>query len=153
METNRDKINAKGREKELFQGLEKLSLRLKMGDDNSVEALYRLKDLLNKWEVVDLSETTNPRLLSIVWILKTFIHDLWANMGDDSKGFPKTGGMEILQNIAKHLGIFIQTSLFRNRPKDSMGTLEDIIKSYYDLLHLAEEANKKGIPPEEYRVL
>jgi hypothetical protein len=80
------------------------------------------------------------------------MHDLIANLGGDNRGFPKKGGTEILQNIAKFIGIYIQTSLFRNRPKDSQGTFADVINSFYELLHLAEKAFEEGLAPDEYVV-
>lgn len=157
MEKDLNTTDFKKKEKELLKTLEEISRKLIKRDDYSIEALYRLKELLDKTEIFELSgvlaKKTNWRLLSVIWFLRQITHDLWANMGDDSKGFPKNGGTELLQDNARYLGIFIQTSLFRNRPKDSIGTQADIIASYYNLLHLADEANKKGLTQEEYVAL
>lgn len=152
MKNDRDEINAKGKEKEMLQGLEKLSPRLIKGDDDSIEALYNLKDLLDKVELFEDAGRVDPRLLSIVWILESFIHDLWANFGGDSKGIPKTGGKEILQNIARYIGVYIQNSLFKNAPRESIGTFEDVIASYGELLRNAGESYEKE-EPQEYIVL
>lgn len=139
---------ARNRERELRENLEKISKKLIKGGNDSIEALYQLQEVLDESDI--FAGKINPRLVSVVWILKNFTHDLWANMGGDSVGFPKDGGTQILQDIAKHLGVFIQNSLFRNKPRDSIGTFEDVIRSYYELLHLAEEYYKEEYYKEEY---
>ncbi len=153
MKPDNSTSNSKKKEEELNKQLERISLELKKGDDASIKALYELKELLYPIETYKLAGKITPRLVSIVWILKTFIHDLWANLGDDSKGLPKTNGAQLLKEIAMSLGIFIQNSLYRNRPAESIGTFENVVKFYYELLHLTEEASKKDLSQEEYIVL
>lgn len=148
MENDNDTTYFKNKEKELLKTLEEISTELIKGDANSFNALLRLERILSGLELVELAGKINSRLVSILWILKEFVRKLYQNLGEDTKGFPKNEGTKILQDITRHLGIFIQTSLFRNRPKDSVGTLENVIKSYYDLLHLTEESNKKEVPEE-----
>lgn len=143
----------KKRQKELLEKLDAISKQMIKGGEKSVQALNQLKEMLEESETFDLFGDINPRLISMIWVMNKFIHDLWANLGEDTRGFPKNGGMQVLQDIAQFLGIFIQTSLFRNRPNDSMGTLADVIDSYYKLLHLAEDAYKKQLPEKEYVVL
>jgi hypothetical protein len=143
---------AKKKQAELLEKLNKISIQLIKGGDLSLEAIYQLKDLLNSLEIYDLHGNTDPKLVSTVWTVKKFMHDLEANLGIDTRGFPKKSGTEMLQNIAKFIGIYIQTSLFRNRPKDSQGTLADVIYSFYELLHLAEKAFEENLAPDEYVV-
>ncbi|MDP3057444.1 MAG: hypothetical protein Q8N37_02915 [bacterium] len=153
MAIDTDAAIARNRERELRENLEKISKKLTKGGNDSTEALYQLQEVLDRSDTFGLAGKINPRLVSVVWILKKFIHDLWTNMGGDNPGFPKDEGTQILQDIARHLGVFIQNSLFRNRPRDSIGTFEDVIKSYYALLHLAEEYYKKEDRRKEFVVL
>lgn len=148
MENDHDTTYFKNKEKELLKTLEEISTELIKGNTDSFDALRRLERTLSGLELVELAGKINWRLVSVLWVLKEFVRKLYQNLGEDTRGFPKTEGTKILQDITKHLGIFIQTSLFRNRPKDSIGTLENVIRSYYDLLHLAEKSSKKEIPGE-----
>jgi len=148
MEKDSKTTDFKEQEKELLRTLDEISTKLIKGDAGSFEALRQLEQILSKLEMIELAEKINSRLVSILWILKDFVQKLYQNLGEDTRGFPKTEGTKILQDITRHLGIFIQTSLFRNRSKDSIGTFEYVIKSYYDLLHLTEESSKKEISDE-----
>lgn len=116
-----------------------------MEKSGSLYALYGVKEAIGiyEYDLVEVSrQMKEPERFSAIWLLQSFINELWCNLGGDTTGFPKERGTPYIVEISKHLGQFIQESFFREGKP--METLTKVIKAYFGLLRLVEEDLQEG---------
>lgn len=141
-------VNREGIDSQILQELMLFSAVMERGGRESVDGLYRLKEIY-ECDMVDVSRQMekDPERLTAIWIVQGFIEKLWDNLGGDSSGFPKEKGTPYIIEISERLGQFIQESLSgKGKP---MEAFTKVIEAYFGLLRLVEEDLQKGRSLEE----
>ncbi|MGA2625482.1 MAG: hypothetical protein ABSF63_00285 [Candidatus Bathyarchaeia archaeon] len=103
----------------------------------SLEALGTLRGKVVDLDLVEASLQVDSRTLSVLYLLKRLLHDIYGNLGTDASfAFPFKC---IVPAVPLSIGRFAKSALYESRNGEAFSHLIEVIQRYYYCMNEVEK--------------